>query len=237
MRPVEFERELLCVTQQLTRQPGCSGPTSFDAIDSHPYGIGGPNWHAYWADDVSIPDVHKLVSVLHAAERLGTSMPHGPKGNWVTETSWDTDPPDPHGVPINEQARWLEQALFNLWKQGVSTVLWWQIVDCSTHPELRLHLPGRRVLPEWAGETQRHKLPLPVRHLADQLQDGDDLEPSAHQWCRLDPGPNRWRLEDLGEEYASQPIRSSRYLSHLIFRETLRAKIGSDTSLPWAQSG
>ncbi len=156
MHPVEFERSLLCVTQQLKRQSGCSGPTTFDAIDSHPYGIGGPNWHALLTDDVAIPDVYKLVRVLHAAERLGTAMPRGPKGNWVTETSWDTDPPDPNGVPVNTQARWLEEALFNLWKQGVSTVLWWQIVDSPPIPNYASTYQAGSVLPERAPQTERH---------------------------------------------------------------------------------
>ena len=67
--------------------------------------------------------------MLHAAERLHTAMPAGAKATWVTEISWSTRPPNPKAVPIQTEARWQEQAFYNLWKQLVSTVLWWQIVD------------------------------------------------------------------------------------------------------------
>lgn len=53
---------------------------------------------------------------------------------WVTEVSWDSNPPDPEGVPAGEQARWLEQTLYLLWKQGVSTVLWYLIGDAPPTP-------------------------------------------------------------------------------------------------------
>jgi hypothetical protein len=181
----------LCMTTRLTEAGGCSGPTSFDAIDSHPYGIYGPNWHAYLADDVSVPDVYKLVNVLHAAEKIGTAVPRGAKGNWVTETSWDTDPPDPDGVPINEQALWLEQALYNLWKQGVSTVLWWQIEDSPPVPS---YLPSRHVLPGRPSEAQRNIVPIPVHHLAQQLRNCDCVEHGAPCGHRFDPGEEGLRM-------------------------------------------
>jgi hypothetical protein len=134
MHPVAFERDLLCLGENLQETAGCPGPTYFDAIDSHPYGISGPTSTAYYADDVSVPDVHKLTTVLRAAQQAGTVMPHGVKGNWVTEISWDTDPPDPEAVPIQEESRWLEQSLYVLWKQRVTTILWWQLVDSPPIP-------------------------------------------------------------------------------------------------------
>ena len=134
MHPVAFERALLCLGENLKESAGCPGPTYFDAFDSHPYGISGPTTTAYYADDISVPDVHKLTTVVRAAQQAGTAMPHGVKGNWVTEISWDTDPPDPEAVPIQEESRWLEQSLYILWKQGVSTILWWQLVDSPPIP-------------------------------------------------------------------------------------------------------
>jgi hypothetical protein len=133
MPPVIFEQTLLCLTPG--RQPvSCPTPVHFDAIDSHPYGIYGPTWHAIDPGDVSVPDVYKLTRLLRAAERFHTVLPAGPKGNWVTEFSWDTKPPDPQAVPINTEAHWLEQALYVLWRQGVNTILWFQLVDSPPIP-------------------------------------------------------------------------------------------------------
>ncbi len=236
MQPVAFERSLLCVTQRFTRQPGCSGPTSFDAIDSHPYGVGGPNWHALNADDVSVPDIYKLARVLHAAERLGTAQPRGRKGDWVTETSWDTNPPDPHGIPIQKQARWLEQALYNLWKQGVSTVLWWQIQDSPPIPNYAAsyqagtyYLNGRpkpsatsfrfpfitwrtnyKTVMVWARAPATGVLSVQAR--------------TSGRWQTLA------RVSVTANEVFELPVQ-------LLFRRELRATVGGYSSLPWTQAG
>jgi hypothetical protein len=47
----------------------CSDPPHLDAISHHPYGIGGPFWHALNPGDASIPDMDKIARVLKAAER------------------------------------------------------------------------------------------------------------------------------------------------------------------------
>ena len=100
----------------------------------HPNGIGGPLWHAYDADDVAVPDLAKITGPLHAAERWHRILPAGPKGLWVTEISWDSDPPDPNGVPVQTQARWCEQAMDALWREGVGTILFLAIVDAPPIP-------------------------------------------------------------------------------------------------------
>jgi hypothetical protein len=236
MQPVEFERELLCVTQQLTLESGCSGPTYFDAIDSHPYGIYGPNWHALNADDVSVPDVYKLVNVLNAAEKLRTTMPAGVKGNWVTETSWDTDPPDPNGVPIQEQARWIEQAFYNLWKQGVSTVLWWQIEDsppipnyASTYQAGTYYLNGQA-----KPSATSFRFPFITWRKNYKTVVTWSRSPAAGVVSIQDLIFGKWktitRVRVSANEVFEVPV-------HLIFKRKLRAKIGSYASLPWTQAG
>ncbi|HEY1515330.1 MAG TPA: hypothetical protein VGF91_02850 [Solirubrobacteraceae bacterium] len=135
MPPVAFDRALFCLRNDARLTPvSCPDPPHLDALSHHPYGIGGPLWHALNADDVAVPDVYKLARVLRAAERVGHVRPAGAKRLWVTEISWDTSPPDPNGVAVAKQARWLEQALYVLWRQGVDTVLWLQIVDAPPIP-------------------------------------------------------------------------------------------------------
>jgi hypothetical protein len=135
MPPAQFDRSLFCVngTRHLTPAP-CSDPLHVDAIDHHPYGIGGPLWHAYNADDVAVPDLPKITGPLHAAERWHRILPAGPKRLWVTELSWDSNPPDPNGVPVQTQARWYEQSMYVLWREGVDTILFYAIVDAPPIP-------------------------------------------------------------------------------------------------------
>lgn len=133
MPPAEFVRDMLCLTRALTPER-CPQHADFDILDHHPYSIEGPYWHALNRDDVAIADMGKLIRPLRAAERL--HLLGGAKHHevWVTEVSWDSDPPDPHGVPAATQALWLEQTLQLLWSEGVSTVLWYKIVDAPPVP-------------------------------------------------------------------------------------------------------
>ena len=107
----------------------CPQPARFDVLAHDPYSVGGPERRALNVDDVSIPDLGKLTRPLRVAERTGRVRPRGRKGLWVTEFGWDSNPPDPQGVPGERHARWLEQAFYVLWREGVDAVTWFKIVD------------------------------------------------------------------------------------------------------------
>lgn len=119
--PVDFWRKLYAKSVHL------------DAVSHHPYSVGGPERRALNPDDVAVPDLGKLKRVLRTAQRSGHVLPRGPKPFWVTEISWDSSPPDPYGVPEATHARWVAGALYELWRQGVSVVTWFQIRD--QHPD------------------------------------------------------------------------------------------------------
>jgi hypothetical protein len=125
--PLTFLRGLLCLNASL--QPVCGSVADFDATDMHPYSPKGPHWHALNADDVSTPDIYKLNRVLSAAVRLHHVAPDRHKSVIVTEFSWDTNPPDPHGISLQTQAKYLEDGFYTLWSQGVNTALWWRLTD------------------------------------------------------------------------------------------------------------
>ena len=75
--------------------------TYLDAIAHHPYGVGGPYTHALNPGDVAVPDIVKLTRVLKRAQKKGRVLPRLRKKEvWVTEMSWDSNPPDPGGVPV-----------------------------------------------------------------------------------------------------------------------------------------
>ena len=138
--PALFWRVALCVQQVGTqlRDSHCSDPAHFDALAHHPYSVGEPSTKALNADDVSIPDIGKLTRILRVAERGGTALPRIHHPIWVTEVGYNTKPPNPQGVPVQEDARWVEQALELLWSQGVSLIIWNNIADDPPVPSYLL---------------------------------------------------------------------------------------------------
>jgi hypothetical protein len=129
MQPVTFVRTLLCLRGARLTSAGCKDRAHFDVLDHHPFDIGGPLKPALDAGDVATPDMGKLTRLLRAAGRGGTIAPRGRKRVWATELLWESRPPAPEGVPPQQQAHWLEQALYVLWRAGVDTIFWLQIVD------------------------------------------------------------------------------------------------------------
>jgi len=132
--PVRFLRSLLCLEGRRLRAVRCPRPARLDAISHHPYAVRGPRNRALNADDATIPDVHKLVRVVRAAVRKRRVLPRRRKRIWVTEVSWDSRPPDPRGVPAATHARWLQESFFLLWRQGVDTIMWFQVRDQPPRP-------------------------------------------------------------------------------------------------------
>jgi hypothetical protein len=125
--PVRFWRQVFCLDNKLHKR--CSGRAKLDALAHDPYSVGGPHRAARNRDDATIPDIWKLKRVVKAAAAHNRIRPrHGTKF-WVTEVSWDSRPPDPDGVSLKKQARYLAETFYLLWKQGVRDVLWFNIRD------------------------------------------------------------------------------------------------------------
>jgi hypothetical protein len=133
MQPAEFWRTLLCLRGKHLRAAKCRHPAHFDIAALNPINIGAPTRHALNRDDISTPDIGKLKRILAKARHTGRSKPGGRKPIWATEIWWDSRPPDPHGIPLRRQARWLEQSFYVLWKQGVKSVTWFLVRDQAAH--------------------------------------------------------------------------------------------------------
>jgi hypothetical protein len=140
MTPVTFWRNLLCLNGAggRLRSAGCTDPAHFDAWSHHPYAVGSPTWHALDPGDVAMPDLGKLTSLMRAAERDGTALPRGGHPLWVTEVAYNSYPPDPGGVPIQRDARWLEQAFEVLWREGAQAIFWEQVGDMPPIPSFSM---------------------------------------------------------------------------------------------------
>ena len=127
--PLTFMREFLCLGRDL--RPSCEEnmPVRFDVWAHHPYTSGGPTHRANLPDDVSIGDLPEMRAVLNAGASTGHIRSIGPVRFWVTEFSWDSNPPDPQALPLSLHTRWTAEALYRMWTHGVSVVTWLQIRD------------------------------------------------------------------------------------------------------------
>jgi hypothetical protein len=235
IQPITFVRDLLCLRADL-RSAGCGDPAHFDVLDHHPYSIAGPLQQAIDPGDVSVPDIGKLTRLLRAARRARTIVPDTPKRVFATELAWVSRPPDPAGTPVAQQALWLEQSLFLLWRQGVDTVLWLQIRDDARSAADALG----------AGVFYASGVPKPAalafRFPFVATRAG---EPAGEVlvWGRA-PAAGPLLIERrAGRGWAG--VRALRVRAQAVFSAvlqigpgpaTLRARVGATTSLPWPQS-
>lgn len=128
--PLTFMRALLCVDRVRVRpRPRCLGTTNFDIWSMQPYTWGGPTHHATVPGDLALGDLPVMRDLLQQAWQSGRiNAPSQPRF-WVTEFSWNTNPPSPGGVAIDLQTRWTAQALYVMWQSGVSLVTWFMLRD------------------------------------------------------------------------------------------------------------
>jgi hypothetical protein len=124
---LEFMRSLLCVSP--SGEATCGDRIAFDIWSHHPYTSGDPTHSAAHPDDVSIPDLPRMRRVLRAAVRAKHVVTSQSIRFWVTEFAWDTRPPDPGGVPSRLHARWTAEALYRMWRAGVTLVTWYKLRD------------------------------------------------------------------------------------------------------------
>jgi len=129
--PLRFMRALLCLGKGPQPRSTCPHKTRFDIWSHHPYTSGGPTRHAYHPDDVSLGDMPEMRRLLDAGVKKGKVVSRQKVRFWVTEFGWDTKPPDlhPRAVPIKLHARWVAEALYRMWRAGVSLVTWFQLRD------------------------------------------------------------------------------------------------------------
>ncbi len=236
VRPLTFYRELFCLTASLHKH--CPGSVHFDAIDHHPYVFGPPTQLPYWPTDIDIADMWKLARVLHSGERAGTVKPGGAQ-IWTTEVTWDSTPPSHtiDSVPIARQARYAEEALYLLWRQGVSTVLWLDIADFTPVVNSDALAYGGLYYASGAPKPSAIAFRFPfVSHRIDSTH--------VQAWGRAPAAGTLLIEREIGIERWSVLARFH-VGPHQVFQDTLRvsgpatlrAKLGPSTSLTWSQSG
>lgn len=82
-----------CSVINRSLKPKCKQRVRFDIWAHHPYTSGGPTHKVALPDDVSLGDLPEMSRVLRAGVKVGNIVSPRPVEFWVTEFSWDTDPP------------------------------------------------------------------------------------------------------------------------------------------------
>lgn len=232
MQPVPFVEHLLCLRgkKRLTRTR-CRHPAHLDVLDHHPYDIASPYQHAVNSGDVSVPDMGKLIRLLRAARRERTVLPAKAKHAWATELAWVSRPPNRHGVPLGRQARYLEEALYILWRQGVATACWLALADDSGSSGLDAGLYFASGRPKPAARAYRFPFVVVVKK-----------HQPTRVWVRS-PAAGVLRIQRRhGHGWVT--IRRVRIRRYGIFsgrirlrgHPTLRAQVGRQVSLSWADA-
>ena len=233
MQPARFVRELLCLSG--TRPAPCANPAHFDILAHHPYSVAAPSRAARNRDDVSVPDLAKLTRPLRAAERSGRALPRGHKRLWVTEFSYDSNPPDPQGVPESTHARYLEEAFYLFWRQGVDTAIWFNVRDQAPDPSYETTYQSgvyfRDGRPKLAFQAYRFPF-VTERTTGANVQAWTRSPATGRLAIERQTAAGQWTTiatADVGR--GAVVVRQLR----LPGATHLRARIGSDISLVWRQ--
>lgn len=238
MPPAFFNRAFLCVSGRARpRAVRCAQPAKFDALAHHPYPIGPPGREAINPDDVVVPDLAKLTRPLKVAVEAGTVRPKRPKQLWATEMSWDSEP-DPNGLPVAIQARWLQGAFYTLWRQGVSVVAWWQVRDDARRGGYDRTLQSGVFFRGETAEQDRPKpsfdgfrFPLTAYRSSKRAAVVWGIAPARGNVAIQRREGSAWRT------IATLRAGSTRTFTRrmpLASGTTVRAVQGAETSLPWA---
>jgi hypothetical protein len=127
--PLAYMRSLLCLSKGAHPHRTCKNQVHFDIWSHHPYTFNGPFGHATRPDDVSLGDLPKMRTLLRAGVKSHRIVSSHPVQFWVTEFSWDTKPPRRHAAPVALASRWTAEALYQMWRSGVSLVTWFGLQD------------------------------------------------------------------------------------------------------------
>jgi hypothetical protein len=243
--PLTFMSEMLCMSADAHPKPTCDDKVSFDVWAHHPYTFGGPTHHAANPGDVSLGDLGRMRDLLAAAARAGHVRARGGVRFWVTEFSWDTNPPDPRALPLPLQSRWTSEALYRMWDAGVSLVTWFLVRDEQYDPTSPYSQPFQSGLYFRSAKGIADDRPKPTleafRFPFVAFRKPDE---QAFVWGRIPPGSSRVVKIQEGSGRAWRTIGELHANTSGIFSGTvaignpngrLRAQLadGRETSLPF----
>jgi hypothetical protein len=239
MHPMVFLRTVLCLDRQLKRAKNCKGKPHLDAVSAHPLNFeNGPHYRPYSNNDSQVANFGRVGRILRVAEHAKTVRPKGHKSLWVTEAGMLSDPPNPKGAPLSKHARWVEESLYLLWKQGASVVLNLNIRDPAYDPN---HPPSG----QWTTGIFRHggeakpayrsfRFPFVTHRKSKSKVQAWGKAPASGKLKIQKQQGNKWhtvkRLKVHGGKVFKKKLR-------VRGKAKLRARIGQTKSLTWRQAG
>jgi hypothetical protein len=235
MRPITFLRNLFCLDHDFKANK-CPSKPHLDILSHHPINFfTNPHYKAFSRNDAPTANFNRVKRVMRAAAKTKHVRPKGRKPLWATEILWYTDPPTRFGVPVNKEARWLEDALYLLWKQGASVVINFEIRDLPYDPK-RPRLPYSGVFfengkPKPAYRAWRFPF-VTHRKSKKRVLAWGKAPQSGKLKIQKKKGHGHWRnIKGLNVRNGKVFKRTVRLKGNA----TLRAKLGKSTSLTWHQ--
>jgi hypothetical protein len=237
MRPLAFLRKVFCLNRRL--KPECRSRTHLDILSQHPINfLNPPHYSAVSPDDVEVADFHNVRQVLRAAERSHRVRPGGHHPLWATEIWWVTDPPNRIGVSPKKHARWLEQALYMLWKQGASAVINYEVRDVDYDPKQD---PRGQVTSGVFFHSGKKKpayrtfrFPFVTHRKSKKKVAVWGKAPESGKLQIQAKKRGKWRTKKKVNVHEGQLFKPSLRLRG---GAKLRARVGHTKSLPWHQGG
>jgi hypothetical protein len=232
IRPRAFIRQVICHDRHNKPVPNC-GPAKLDILSHHPMNpASSPEAGTAHRDDVTVSTMWRLFRTLRAAERAGT-VTGGRHPVWVSELWWFTRSPPGSGIhfrtPPKEQARYLEESLYLLWRQGVSAMIWYQLTDDTGFPSGLIRSNGKKK-PSYTA----YKFPFVGDRRSDSKVTIWGIAPRSGE-VRVQRKTDRgWRTVKTVRAKQDKPFGGQLRLRG---PAKLRAKAGGEKSLAWAQSG
>jgi hypothetical protein len=128
--PLDFAAKVLCLRRVGTHfraDPSCHQRARFDVLAVHSYVLGAtPTRPAAIPGDVFPADMGEVHNLVQTENRVHG----GSHQTWVTEFAWYTNPPNAQlGDADATAARYVAYSMYEMWKSGVSTVIWLGAVD------------------------------------------------------------------------------------------------------------
>jgi len=140
--PLDFMKDFFCVTgnvktgKRLKKKPGrCPGKPRVDIWAYNPYTPGRPTRKALNRDDMTLGDLSAMRTFLNEVSRLKRVKSSGRRiPAWITEISWDSNKPDPKGVPMKILTHWVSETIYRAWEAKFSVVSWLTLRDWRPSP-------------------------------------------------------------------------------------------------------
>jgi hypothetical protein len=240
MRPQIFLRKLFCLKRRRALDPTrCRNRPRLDVLAHHPINtIGGPNSRSLHPDDASTAEFKDVRRILRAAERSHRVRPRGRRPLWATELWWESDPPDEFvGVKLRKHARWYQEALRVLWKQGARVVILLQVIDSPYDPGNPSATLQSGILFQ-NGDTKPAfravRFPFVTERRSRSRVRAWALPPATGTLRVQRRRHGNWRTLKRERAHRGRPVSTSLRLRG---GARLRARVGDLQSLAWRQGG